>query len=279
MKTPIYFPNMVASKEFKGDASSDPYPPQDWTSVPGPRWWSSLRRTTALSSSTPLRTTNDIRSNARRVFVGDTTNPPSRSFKTFPPKPSTARKYNPHSKARRSSPSISRIPQVSNAPAEDIDLLLADMSVLYKSVSSTEVPLVSQRSSISELLHRSFKTLYLLRQAHQKILDIQISRLPVCWRKQALFYYNKAHQSPKQHGSPNPHHRRFFLFHKLGFDCQHLEVHSRLIRELHLKFKDFETAHGVFTNQLQMYVDPQGFMFRELTPSSLSYCCWVSSTL
>jgi hypothetical protein len=174
MKTPIYFPNMVASKEFKGDASSDPYPSQDWTSVPGPRLWSSLRRTTALSSSTPLCTTNDIRSNAQRVFVGDTTTP-SRSFKTFPPKPSTARKYNPPSKARRSSPSISRIPQVSNAPAEDIDLLLADMSVLYKSVSSTEVPLVSQRSSISELLHRSFKTLYLLRQAHQKILDLQIS--------------------------------------------------------------------------------------------------------
>jgi hypothetical protein len=125
-----------------------------------------------------------------------------------------ARKFIHHPKGRSFSRSTSKAPQASNTSVEDIDSLLAELSTLCKSVSSTDLPLVSQQPSLSDLLHHSFKTLYLLRQLHQKLLDTTIYCLPIRWHKQALFHFNKALATPKIQGSSVPCHRRFFIFQK-----------------------------------------------------------------
>jgi hypothetical protein len=45
-----------------------------------------------------------------------------------------------------------------------------------------------------------------------------------------------------------------------------------------MKFKEFETAHGVLNTQLHLYVDTQGFMYHALSPKPSHHCRLISGT-
>ncbi len=100
------------------------------------------------SSFQTLLHTTAIQSAARRVFAGDNTLHTSTLFKPFPPKPSPARNF-----IYRFPNPPQRISKPFSSPEDHFDSLLSEALDLYKTISSTEIPLVSERFSISNQLN------------------------------------------------------------------------------------------------------------------------------
>ena len=91
MKTTTFVSNMVASLEPLRETSFDPYLSEDWKPVQGRRKRFSPKHPKVSSFKTPL-SANEVRSSARKIYVGVAPQPSSSFPKTFSHKPFTAKK-------------------------------------------------------------------------------------------------------------------------------------------------------------------------------------------